>query len=84
MQDQCVWAQNIERLPVTLVLTFADGTKAQFVLKAANSSPAANAPYDDRSCDILERKVQIMNEHQSNAAIEAIATDRVMMQALKT
>ncbi|WP_297298913.1 hypothetical protein [uncultured Methylovirgula sp.] len=70
-------------MPVTLVLTFANGTKAQFVLKAANSSPA-NAPYDDRSCDILERKVQIMNEHQSNAAIEAIATDRVMMQALKT
>jgi hypothetical protein len=83
--NQCVWASNSDPSAMTVVLTLADGTSAQFTLKGGNSYTAANAPYDNRSCDVLDRKVQIMNEHLSSAAIEATAAmDPGMMQELKT
>jgi hypothetical protein len=83
--NQCVWASNSDPSAMALVLTLANGASEQFTLKGGSSYTRANAPYDDPSCDALDRKVQIMNEHLSSADIEATAAmNPGMMQELKT
>jgi hypothetical protein len=83
VQDQCVWASNNEGSPVVLVLTLATGATVQFILKSGGSYSAANAPYDNKQCDSIERMVQNINQHERNGGA-ALAGDATLVQQLKT
>lgn len=76
VQDQCVWARNIERLgPVALVLTLAGGNTLPVTLKGAAAYTAANAPPDTTHCDNLERQVATMNRHGAGAGALPLAPE---------
>jgi hypothetical protein len=80
VQDQCVWASNGENTPLVLVLTLSSGATMQFMLKSPTSYTAANAPYDNKQCDSLEKMVQNINQHGQGGALASNAT---LIQQLK-
>jgi hypothetical protein len=84
MSDQCLWAVNSEQSPIVLGLTLANGTAMQLMLKSSGSYTRANAPYDNPSCDTLDKQVQAVNEHGRPGDAEALASMPGMVQLLKT
>ena len=84
VQDQCVWGSNGENSPLILVLTLASGATMQFMLKSPTSYTAANAPYDDKQCDSIEKLVQNVNEHGRPGDAEGLASMPSVVQQLKT